>query len=816
MSDLKNYNPLEIESKWQAKWEIDGLYHSEMNNTRPKHYALTMLPYTSGDLHIGHWYAMTPSDARARFMRMQGYNVMFPIGFDAFGLPADRAALKKGIHPKLWTYANIDYMRKQLKSMGAMWDWHRESISCDPEYYRWTQWFFVQLYKHGLAYRKFAPVDWCPKDQTTLAREQVWGDDRHCELCGTPVIKKELEQWFFRTTKYAEELLDYSTIDWPDRVRSLQTNWIGRSNGASVIFHTVQGDPIEIFTTRPDTLWGATFMVLAPEHPLVQKITTQDQTQAVQVYIKQASRQSDIDREAVDKEKTGVFLGGYVINPVNNEKIPIWIADYVLMTYGTGAIMAVPAHDQRDFEFARKYGLEVRVVIQPADMELLEGASMQASIPANGAMVNSGELTGTPGDQAFDRAIAYIEARGIGKAAINYKLRDWLISRQRYWGAPIPMVYCDDCGWNPVPEVQLPVLLPDDVEWRPTGVNPLTIHPTWKNTTCPVCHKYALRETDTMDTFMCSSWYHLRYLSPKYDQGPYDPKEYNYWMPVDTYTGGIEHANMHLIYTRFFHKACRDMGITKGPEPMMQLRNQGMVLGEDNEKMSKRWGNVIAPDELVAHYGADTVRAYLMFFARWDMGAPWSSSGMEGVFRWLRRVWTLFTDPIEKGNPDPELLRSLRRKLHQTLKQITHDFEVFEFNTIVSGLMELLNEMYKARERGAAGTPEWDEAVDIYIRMMAPVTPHIAEELWAIKGKPYSIHRQRWPDVDVAAAAEELITLIVQVDGKLRDRIIVPADVTEEAAKLAALESEVVKKFLGERPPRKVIVVPRRLVNIVS
>jgi leucyl-tRNA synthetase len=350
---------------------------------------------------------------------MRGYNVMFPIGFDAFGLPADRAALKKGIHPKLWTYANIDYMRKQLKSMGAMWDWHRESISCDPEYYRWTQWFFVQLYKHGLAYRKFAPVDWCPKDQTTLAREQVWGDDRHCELCGTPVIKKELEQWFFRTTKYAEELLDYSTIDWPDRVRSLQTNWIGRSNGASVIFHTVQGDPIEIFTTRPDTLWGATFMVLAPEHPLVQKITTQDQTQAVQVYIKQASRQSDIDREAVDKEKTGVFLGGYVINPVNNEKIPIWIADYVLMTYGTGAIMAVPAHDQRDFEFARKYGLEVRVVIQPADMELLEGASMQASIPANGAMVNSGELTGTPGDQAFDRAIAYIEARGIGKAAIT-------------------------------------------------------------------------------------------------------------------------------------------------------------------------------------------------------------------------------------------------------------------------------------------------------------------------------------------------------------------------------------------------------------
>jgi leucyl-tRNA synthetase len=816
MREIKKYNPLEIETKWHEKWEADGLYHSEIDHNRPKHYALTMLPYTSGDLHIGHWYAMTPSDARARFMRMRGYNVMFPIGFDAFGLPADRAALKKGIHPKLWTYTNIDFMRKQLKSMGAMWDWHREMISSDPEYYRWTQWFFVQLYKHGLAYRKYAPVDWCPKDQTTLAREQVWGEDRHCELCGTPVIKKELEQWFFKTTKYADELLDYSTINWPDRVKTLQTNWIGRSDGASVIFHTEQGDPIEIFTTRPDTLWGATFMVLSPEHPLVNKITTSDKSQEVEAYILQAVRQSDIDRESLDKEKTGVFTGGYAINPVNGEKIPIWIADYVLMTYGTGAIMAVPAHDQRDFEFARKYGLEVRVVIQPDDMEPLDGATMQVSIPANGTMVNSGELTNTPCDQAFNRAIAFIDARGVGKAAVNYKLRDWLISRQRYWGAPIPMVHCDDHGWNPVPEDQLPVLLPDDVEWRPTGLNPLTIHPTWKHTTCPVCHKPALRETDTMDTFMCSSWYHLRYLSPKYYQGPFDPIEYDYWMPVDTYTGGIEHANMHLIYTRFFHKACRDMGITKGPEPMMQLRNQGMVLGEDNEKMSKRWGNVIAPDELVARYGADTVRAYLMFFARWDMGAPWSSSGMEGVYRWLRRVWTLFTDPIEKGNPNPVVIRSLRRKLHQTLRQITHDFEAFEFNTIVSGLMELLNEMYKARDKGAAGTTEWDEAVYIYLKMMAPITPHIAEELWAFHGKPYSIHEQRWPQVDVEAAAEEMITLIVQVDGKLRDRITVPVDISDEDARNAALGSEAIKKFLGGKPPRKVIVVPRRLVNIVS
>ncbi len=582
MSELPMYTPQEIEPKWQAKWEQDGIYHADIDNHHTKFYVLTMLPYTSGDFHIGHWYAMVPSDARARFKRMQGYNVMFPMGFDAFGLPAENAAIKHGIHPKIWTYENIDRMRQQLKSMGAMFDWRREMISCEPDYYRWTQWFFIQLYKHGLAYRKYAPVDWCPHCQTTLAREQVVGEERVCERCGTPVIKKELEQWFFRITKYADELLDFSTIDWPERVRTLQTNWIGRSEGASVIFHTEQGDPIEVFTTRPDTLWGATFMVLAPEHPLVPRLTTPDMQSAVEAYIQQAARQADIDREATDKEKTGIFTGGYAINPVNGEKIPIWIADYVLMTYGTGAIMAVPAHDQRDFEFARKYGLEVRVVIQPADMESLDGATMEASVPASGAMVNSGPLNGTSADQALGAAIQYITGHGIGKGAVNYKLRDWLISRQRYWGAPIPMVYCDDCGWNPVPEDQLPVLLPDDVEWRPTGVNPLTIHPTWKHTVCPVCAKPALRETDTMDTFMCSSWYHLRYISPHDDKAPFAQKDYDYWMPVDIYTGGIEHATMHLMYTRFFHKALRDMGLSEGPEPMLQLRNQGIVLGEDH------------------------------------------------------------------------------------------------------------------------------------------------------------------------------------------------------------------------------------------
>jgi leucyl-tRNA synthetase len=815
MSEQPVYNPAKVEPKWQARWEKDGLYRADIDPSRAKHYALTMLPYPSGDLHIGHWYAMTPSDARARFMRMRGYNVMFPIGFDAFGLPAENAAVKHGIHPKKWTYANIDRMRRQLKSMGAMFDWRREAISSDPEYYRWTQWFFVQLFKHGLAYRKMSPVDWCPHCNTTLAREQVWGEDRHCERCGTPVIKKNLDQWFFRITNYAEELLDFSHLDWPERVQTLQTNWIGRSEGASVTFKTEQGDPLEIFTTRPDTLWGATFMVLAPEHPLVQKITSPAQRPAVEAYVEQTLRQSDIQREAADKEKTGVFTGGYAINPVNGERIPIWIADYVLMTYGTGAIMAVPAHDQRDFEFARKFGLEVRVVIQPEDMPELDGATMPEAVPASGKMINSGPLTGTPGEQSFDRTIAYLEQGGIGKRAINYRLRDWLISRQRYWGAPIPIVYCKEHGEVAVPEDQLPVLLPDDVEWLPTGESPLKLHPTWKQTACPICGKPAERETDTMDTFMCSSWYHLRYLSPNYDQGPFDPKEYDYWMPVDTYTGGIEHATMHLIYTRFFHKAGRDLGIMKGPEPMLQLRNQGIILGEDSEKMSKSRGNVVAPDELVNRYGADTVRAYLMFFARWDMGAPWNSSGIEGTARWVRRVWALFTEPARPGKASPSVLRDLRRKLHQTLHQITRDYKTFEFNTIISSLMELLNEMYKASDQGAAGTPEWQEAQDYYLRMMAPAAPHVAEELWERLGKPYSIHTQPWPEFDAQAAREEEITLVVQVNGRVRDRITVPVGISEETARALALKSPAVQRFLEDGSPKKVILVPGRLVNIV-
>jgi len=810
------YNPAEIEARWQARWATDRLYEADVDSARPKHYALTMLPYPSGDLHIGHWYAMTPSDAQARFMRMQGYNVLFPMGFDAFGLPAENAAIRDNIHPRIRTMANIERMRKQMRRMGAMFDWRREIVTCDPAYYRWTQWFFVQFYKNGLAYRKHSPVDWCPKCNTTLAREQVWGDDRHCERCGTPVIKKNLDQWFFRTTRYAEELLSYEGLDWPETVRVLQTNWIGRSNGAHVTFTTETGSPLTVFTTRPDTLWGVTFMVLAPEHPLVAEITSEAQRPLVQAYIEQATRQTDVQREAADKEKTGVFTGGYAINPVNGERVPIWIADYVLMTYGTGAIMAVPAHDQRDFEFARKFNLPIRIVIQPSDLEPIRPEDLTAAVPASGDMVNSGPLTGTPGAEAFQRAVGYLEARGLGNGAVNYKLRDWLISRQRYWGAPIPIVYCPACGPVAVPESQLPVLLPDDVEWKPTGESPLKLHPTWRFTTCPQCGGPAERETDTMDTFMCSSWYHLGYLNKGMsDQYPFPPEEYDYWMPVDTYTGGIEHATMHLIYTRFFHKACRDVGITEGHSGMLRLRNQGMVLGEDGEKMSKSRGNVIAPDDLVDAYGADTIRAFLMFFCRWEMGGPWSSGGIEGTSRWLRRVWSAVVDTAPMAAPDPALVRQLRRKVHQTLRSVTRDYQAFEFNTIVSSLMELMNEMLRVKSAGLWNSPAWNEAVELYLKMLAPICPHISEELWARLGKPYSIHNQLWPAVDEAAAAEDEITLVVQVNGKVRDRITLPADVTEEAAKAAALSSEVIQKHLEGKPPRQVVYVRGRLVNIV-
>jgi len=815
------YDPAEVEAKWHEKWEETNLYRQEVDWDRPKHYALTMLPYPSGDLHIGHWYAMTPSDARARYMRMQGYNVLFPMGFDAFGLPAENAAIERNVHPKTWTYRNIEKMRRQLKSMGAMFDWEREAISSDPSYYHWSEWFFKKLLEQGLAYRKKAAVDFCPNCNTTLAREQVWGEDRHCERCGTPVIRKELEQWFFRTTDYAEELLDFSDLDWPDRVVTMQKNWIGKSVGAEVIFETVDGDPMPVFTTRPDTLWGATFMVLAPEHPLVETITTADQRQEVDEYCARAERMSEIDREAADRPKTGVFTGAYAINPVNEARIPIWVADYVLMTYGSGAIMAVPAHDERDFAFAQKYGLPIVEVIRGPERlaraepgEELEPLA-EAYTEKDGQMVNSGPFNGTPADVAVEKVTAWLEEEGTGEKAVNYKLRDWLISRQRYWGAPIPIIYCDEHGAVPVPDEDLPVLLPDDVEFMPTGESPLKYHEEFRYAECPICGRPSERETDTMDTFMCSSWYQYRYLSPAYEQGPFDPEECDYWMPVDQYTGGIEHATMHLIYTRFFTKAMRDMGLVDFDEPMLALYNQGMVLGEDGEKMSKSRGNVVAPDDLVEQYGADTVRTYLMFFAKWDQGGPWNYAGIKGPQRFLNDVWALAHEGYAPAGEDEDATRDLRRKTHQTIRKVGDDLQNFSFNTAVAALMELRNAIMDARDERNVGPAAWDEAVDNLLLLLAPIAPHIAEELWARRGNPYSIHERPWPEWDEEIAKEETITLVVQVNGRVRAKVDVPAGISDEEAERVALAEENVQRWLDGKTPKKVIVVPNRLVNIV-
>ena len=810
----ENYDPRQIEAKWQQRWETDRLYRAPIDPTRPKFYALTMLPYPSGDLHIGHWYVMTPTDARARFKRMQGYNVMYPIGFDSFGLPAENAAIKRGVHPKTWTVANIDNMRKQLRSMGASFDWEREAVSSDPEYYRWTQWLFSQFFQNGLAYKKRSPVDWCPNCNTTLAREQVWGDDRHCERCDTPVIKKDLVQWYLRSTQYAEELLDFSGLDWPEKVKTLQTNWIGRSEGAQVQFPTDGGDPIVVFTTRPDTLWGATFLVIAPEHPLVAKLTTPDKQAAVEEYVLETTRQTEIQREAVDKEKTGVFIGAHANNPATGAAIPIWIADYVLPSYGTGAIMAVPAHDGRDFAFAKKFDLPIQVVIEPPGWD---GAPLEAAYTGSGKMRNSGRFDGSQAPESIADVVRWLEEAGHGKAQVTYRLRDWLLSRQRYWGSPIPIVSCPVHGHVAVPDAELPIVLPEDVAWKPTGESPLKLHPTWSKTTCPKCGGPAERDTDTLDTFMCSSWYHLRYLSPHYDKGPFDPKEFAYWMPVDSYTGGAEHATMHLIYTRFFHKALRDMGIVKGPEPMLQLRNQGQILGPDSQRMSKSRGNVVDPDAQVDLYGADVVRAYLMFGYRWAEGGPWSSGNIQGVVRWLGRVRELaLLAPAAAGGAESAEAeaRELRRKLHQTLRSVTADLENYQFNTIISSLMELTNTMHRLRT-SLCGSPAWDEAQRVLLLMLAPTAPHLAEELWVERGYGYSVHQQRWPEVDAAATVEDTVTLIVQVNGKVRDRLSVPENLSEAEATELALAAQNVQQHAAGKTPKKVIYVPGRLINIV-
>ncbi len=813
----EEYKPQEIEPKWQKVWEETEIYKVKEDPEKPKFYFLTMFPYPSGDLHIGHWYAMTPSDAAARYKRMQGYNVLFPMGFDAFGLPAENAAIKHGIHPQKWTYKNIERMEQQLRSMGAMFDWTREIITCDPGYYKWNQWFFLKFYEKGLAYKKKAPVDFCPTCNTTLAREQVIEPERVCERCGTPVIKKEMEQWFFKITDYAEELLDFSKLDWPERVKVLQTNWIGKSIGVQFEMKVKDhpGRSFEVFTTRPDTVYGVTFAVLAPEHPLVDEITAPERREEVEAYKYKAARQSEIQRMSTEKVRDGVFIGAYAINPMNGEPVPIFIADYVMMTYGTGAIMAVPAHDERDFDFARRYDLPIRVVIAPPDWD---GGELSRAYTGKGVMVNSGPFNGLDNEEGWEKIADYMEEQGIGKRTVQYKLRDWLISRQRYWGTPIPVVYCEKCGIVPVPEDQLPVRLPEDAEFKPTGESPLKYHEKFLHTTCPRCGGPAIRETDTMDTFVDSSWYQYAYISPYYDEAPFDPEKGEYWLPVDQYTGGVEHATMHLLYTRFFTKAMRDLGLVEFDEPMVRLFNQGIILGPDGNRMSKSKGNVIAPDPLVQKYGADTVRAYLMFIGPWDRGGPWNPEGIEGVHRFLHRVWALVKGPAPKseGTPSGKDLLALRRMTHKTIKRATRDIEAFKFNTMLAALMSFTNYLTKARETAVYGTPEWDEAIRSLLLLMAPLTPHIAEELWSAIGGEYSIHQQRWPTWDEELTKEETITLVIQVNGKVRDRIVVEAGIDEETAKKLAMESSKVQRWLEGKSVRKVIFAGGKLVNIVA
>jgi len=812
----ERFEPSTFEAGWRARWEADELYRVDDDDPRDKHYLLTMYPYTSGDVHIGHWYAATGPDIVARMRRMQGRNVMFPMGFDSFGLPAENAAIDRGVHPATWTYENIDRMRTQFRTIGTMFDWSREVVTSDPEYYRWTQWLFVQFFKAGLAYRAMAPVDWCPKDQVVLAREQVEGVDRVCWRCGTPVVKRDLEQWFLRTTNYADELLDFSKIDWPEPIRLMQTNWIGRSDGAEIDF-AAEADgaaPIRVFTTRPDTVFGATFMVLAPEHPAVATLTAEAQRAEVEAYVATARRETEIERMSAKRERNGVFIGAHAVNPMTNERIPIWIADYVLPGYGTGAIMGVPAHDERDYAFALRYDLPIRFVVAPRDGGLPDG---QAFLPhtEDEVLVESGEFSGMSAAEGIAAITARLAERGQGGPSVSYKIRDWLVSRQRYWGAPIPIVYCDEHGAQPVPEDKLPVLLPFDVDFAPTGVSPLQSDAEFLAASCPVCEAPARRETDTMDTFVDSSWYFLRYCSPRDDERAWDPDAVQHWMPVDLYTGGAEHAVLHLMYARFFVKALRDMGRLTFDEPFTALRNQGQILGADHHRMSKSRGNVVNPDDLTSRFGSDTVRLFLMFIGPWDQGGPWNPTGIEGVHRFLGRVWAV----AQAGSGGPSGSggeRELRHATHRAIKQVSEDYADFHFNTAISSLMGLANALVKAREDGMAGTDAYAEAVDTLLLLLAPAAPHITEELWARRSKPYSIHQQAWPAFDPALVTSEMIELPVQVDGKLRDRLAVAPDTAPEEIERLALASERVQAYLKGRAPRKVVHIPGRLVNIVT
>lgn len=822
----EKYSPQEVEKKWQDKWEDTSLYRVEEDAVKEKYYCLEMFPYPSGNLHMGHVRNYSIGDVVARFKMMRGYNVLHPMGWDSFGLPAENAAIKHSIPPAKWTLDNIRNMKGQLKSMGISYDWEREVTTALPDYYQWTQWLFLQFYKNGLAYKKKGYVNWCPSCATVLANEQVV--DGGCERCDTPVEKKALEQWYFRITDYAQELLD-SMVDlpgWPDKVKLMQENWIGRSEGAEIFFTTEKtGEGIPVYTTRQDTAFGVTYLVLAPEHPMVEKlIAGTAYEQPVKEFMKKVQQMTEIVRTSAETEKEGMFTGAYVINPLNQEKVPIWVANYVLYEYGTGAVMGVPAHDERDFMFAKKYQLPIHFVIQPLDTQLkLE--EMTTAYTGEGVMINSGEFNGLPNKEGLRKVAEHLEKIGAGKVKINYRLRDWLISRQRYWGCPIPVVYCEKCGALPVPDKDLPVMLPLDVEFRPTGESPLNHIPEFLHTTCPKCGGPARRETDTMDTFVCSSWYFLRYTDPKNAEEAFKRENVDYWMNVDQYIGGVEHAILHLMYARFFTKALADFDLVGVREPFQNLLTQGMVLKEGT-KMSKSKGNVVSPEEIIKKYGADTARLFILFAAPPERDLEWSDQGVEGCFRFINRVWRLVYNCVNDLSNHPEAFvdtdtlsvgdKNLRRLLHGTIKKVTEDIELrFNFNTAISSIMELVNGLYHYREAAEQNSKLLQESIDAVIILLAPFAPHLSEELWEGVGHQDSVHLRPWPQYDETALKAEEVEIVLQINGKVRERITISAGLSKEELEKAALETEKAKAAVADKQIVKIITVPGKLVNIV-
>ena len=821
---MSEYNPREIEPKWQKYWEENNFYKTADDRHGKKYYVLEMFPYPSGHLHMGHMRVYSIGDVLVRFLRMRGYNVLHPMGWDAFGLPAENAAIERQVHPAKWTYDNIEAMKKQLKALGISYDWDREVATCSPDYYKWTQWLFLLFYKRGLAYKKKAAVNWCPQCATVLANEQV--EDGGCWRCGSEVTVKDLDQWFLRITDYAERLLEDLQLlsGWPERVITMQENWIGKSEGAEIRF-PVQGSDKEIavFTTRPDTLFGVTYMVLAAEHPLVEELTAgTEQEAAVRAFVEKTRKLTEISRTSTETEKEGIFTGAYCINPVNGEAVPILVGNYVLMGYGTGAVMGVPAHDQRDFEFARKYNLPVRTVISPDGSESA-GIELNGAYEDEGVLVNSGRFNGLPSEEAKEAIIAYLEENNWGKRQVTYRLRDWLISRQRYWGTPIPIIYCDRCGTVPVPEEDLPVLLPEDIELQPGGKSPLARHESFFRTVCPVCVGSARRETDTMDTFIDSSWYFMRYADAKNEKAPFDKEKCDAWMPVDQYIGGIEHAILHLLYARFFTKVLHDAGLTSAVEPFTRLLAQGMV-NKDGAKMSKSKGNVVSPDEIIEKYGADTGRLFILFASPPEKDLDWSDRGVEGCFRFLKRVWRLVdryactVSAAGGGAPPSEDEKTLRQAFHSALKKVTVDIEErFNFNTAISAIMEAVNAAYRyTRKKGEnvhAGTMA--EILPMLVLMLAPFAPHLGEEMWQRLGQKESVHLQPWPEYDPTALQVEEVEIAVQVNGKVRAHLTVSSGLEKAELEKIAAADERIKRFTDNKEIVKVISVPGKLVNIV-